>query len=130
MKRLYTLLTIALLLLVLAACSSATPAPVEPTDAPADEPTEAVAEATDAPADEPVDEPITLTMTAWDIATSPYWQAVVDAYEAQNPNVHVELIDVSSAEYQDKVNIMLSGGDETDIITVKDRLIFHKFHGN
>jgi multiple sugar transport system substrate-binding protein len=63
---------------------------------------------------------ITLTMTAWDVATTPYWQAVVDAYEAQNPNVTVELIDIPSAEYQDTMNIRLSGGDDTDIITVKD----------
>lgn len=66
------------------------------------------------------DEPITLTMTAWDIATIPYWQAVIDAYEAQNPNVTIEMTEIASAEYQDVVNIMLSGGDETDIITVKD----------
>ena len=30
------------------------------------------------------------------------------------------LLDISSAEYQDKVNVMLSGGDDTDVITVKD----------
>ncbi len=65
-------------------------------------------------------ESITLTMAAWDVATTPYWQAVVDAYEAANPNVKVELIDVPSAEYQDTMNIRLSGGDDTDIITVKD----------
>jgi len=32
----------------------------------------------------------------------------------------VEMVEISSQEYQDKVNIMLSGGDDTDIITVKD----------
>ena len=102
MKRSHKLLAAAILLsMALAACCPSTP--VEPTAAPAEEMG-----------------PITLTMTAWDVGTTPYWQAVVDAYEAQNPNVHVELIDISSAEYQDKVNIMLSGGDETDIITVKD----------
>jgi len=63
---------------------------------------------------------ITLTMSAWDVATTPYWQAVIDAYEAQNPNVKVDLVDISSAEYQDVMNIRLSGGDATDIITVKD----------
>src|SRR5690554_7020732 len=47
-------------------------------------------------------EEITLTMTAWDVATTPYWQAVIEAYEAANPNVNVELIDVPSAEYQDR----------------------------
>ena len=67
-----------------------------------------------------VGEPINLTMAAWDVSTTPYWQAVIDAYEAQNPNVTVELLDISSAEYTDKIKIMLSGGDETDIITVKD----------
>jgi multiple sugar transport system substrate-binding protein len=67
-----------------------------------------------------VGEPVTLTMAAWDLSTTPYWQAVIDAYEAQNPNVTVELIDISSAEYTNKIQIMLSGGDETDIITVKD----------
>ncbi|MBN1431098.1 MAG: sugar ABC transporter substrate-binding protein [Anaerolineae bacterium] len=123
MKRLYTLLTIVLLSSVLAACTSPT-VEVEPTEVLIDTPTDAVVEPTEAPVEEPTEapaaEPITLTMTAWDISTTPYWQAVVDAYEAENPNVHIELIDIASTEYQDKVNIMLSGGDETDIITVKD----------
>lgn len=65
-------------------------------------------------------ESVTLTMTAWDVATTPYWQAVIDAYEAQNPNVTVELIDLASADYGDVINVRLSGGDDTDIITVKD----------
>jgi len=130
MKRLYTLLTLVVLLsLVLAACAPATPEPAAPAEAPAEQEQaeapaeEMAAEPTEAPAEEMVEEmaePITLKMTAWDISATPYWQAVIDAYEAQNPDVKVELIDISSAEYQDKVNIMLSGGDETDIITVKD----------
>jgi multiple sugar transport system substrate-binding protein len=65
-------------------------------------------------------EQINLRMTVWDLATTPYWQAVVDAYQAANPNVTVELIDIASAEYQDVVNVMLSGGDNVDVITVKD----------
>jgi multiple sugar transport system substrate-binding protein len=71
-------------------------------------------------AQETVAEQITLRMTAWDINTIPYWRAVIAAYESQNPNVKVELLEISSVEYQDKVNIMLSGRDQTDIITVKD----------
>jgi multiple sugar transport system substrate-binding protein len=65
-------------------------------------------------------ESVTLTMAAWDVATTPYWQAVIDAYEAANPNVTVELVDLPSTDYQDTMNIRLSGGDDTDIITVKD----------
>lgn len=109
MKRLYASLSIFVLLsLVLTAC--ATPTPTAPPAAP-------VGGAAALP---PTPAPVTLKMVAWDIATTPYWQAVIDAYIAKNPNVKIELIDVSSAEYQDKVNIMLSGGDKTDIITVKD----------
>jgi multiple sugar transport system substrate-binding protein len=121
MKLSYTLLIIVVLLsLVLAACAPATPEPAAPAEAPAAEPTEAMAEPTEAPAEEMAAEPVTLKMAAWDLSTTPYWQAVVDAYEAQNPDVKVELLDISSAEYTDKIQIMLSGGDETDIITVKD----------
>jgi multiple sugar transport system substrate-binding protein len=65
-------------------------------------------------------EQVNLRMTVWDLATTPYWQAVVDAYQEANPNVTIELIDIASAEYQDVVNVMLSGGDDVDIITVKD----------
>ncbi len=109
MKRLYTFLTIFVLFsLVLTACG--TPAPT----------TQPAAPVGGAPVEAPTDAPVTLKMVAWDISTTPYWQAVIDAYVAKNPNVTIELIDVSSAEYQDKVNIMLSGGDESDIITVKD----------
>jgi multiple sugar transport system substrate-binding protein len=119
-QSIFSKITILLVLSVLlSACGSAAtstqaPATQEPaaTEAPA---------ATQAPtATEAPVEPVTLKMTAWDLATTPYWQAVIDAYEAQNPNVTVELVDISSQEYHDKVNIMLSGGDDSDIITVKD----------
>jgi multiple sugar transport system substrate-binding protein len=133
MKRLSIYLTIAVLMVMaLTACASPTP---EATKAPAAEAPAAEAPTAEAPAaeeapteeaqpeapaEEMEEEPITLTMAVWDLETTPYWQAVVDAYQAQNPNVTVELLDISSQEYTDKISIMLSGGDETDIITVKD----------
>jgi multiple sugar transport system substrate-binding protein len=66
------------------------------------------------------DQSVKLTMAAWDVATTPYWQAVIDAYEAINPNVKVELVDLASADYDQVIDVRLSGGDDTDIITVKD----------
>jgi len=115
MKRLFIYLTIAVLMVIaLIACASTTPEATEEAKAPVEE------SQPEAPVEEAEPEQITLTMTAWDIDATPYWQAVIDAYEAQNPNVKVEMVEISSQEYQDKVNIMLSGGDDTDIITVKD----------
>jgi multiple sugar transport system substrate-binding protein len=115
MKRLFIYLSITILMVVaLTACASPAPEASQP-EAPAE-----AAAVEEAPVEEAAVEPIVLTMTAWDIEATPYWQAVIDAYEAQNPNVTVEMVEISSQEYQDKVNIMLSGGDDTDIITVKD----------
>ncbi len=124
MKKYFPISLLIIFMLFLVACggdtASTEPESTEPEQVEETTSEEAVEEEAAEPVEEIVDEPITLTMTAWDVSTTPYWQAVIDAYEAQNPNVTVELLDVSSAEYQDKVNIMLSGGDETDIITVKD----------
>lgn len=66
-------------------------------------------------------EKVTLKMSVWDKDKTAYLQPVIDAYKAQNANVDIELVDISSAEYQDKLSVMLSGGsDDIDIITVKD----------
>ncbi|KAB8140079.1 sugar ABC transporter substrate-binding protein [Chloroflexia bacterium SDU3-3] len=104
----------------LAACGTTPAAGTTAAPAAGDAATAAPAATTAGEAPAASGEQVTLKMTAWDIATTPYWNAVIDAYEAKNPNVKIELVEVSSAEYQDKVNIMLSGGDDTDIITVKD----------
>lgn len=69
---------------------------------------------------EAASEPVNLKWTVWDNATTPYWQAAADAFHDANPNITVEIVDISSQEYTDKLNIMLSGGDDTDIITIKD----------
>ncbi|MDF2884995.1 MAG: sugar transporter substrate-binding protein [Clostridiaceae bacterium] len=63
----------------------------------------------------------TLKMAVWDKDKTAYLQPLIDAYKAKNPNVDIQLLDISSAEYQDKLSVMLSGGsDDIDLITVKD----------
>lgn len=63
----------------------------------------------------------TLKMAVWDKDKTAYLKPVIDAYKAKNSNVDIELLDVSSAEYQDKLSVMLSGGsDDIDLISVKD----------
>lgn len=64
---------------------------------------------------------VTLKMAVWDKDKTAYLKPVIDEYKTKNPNVDIELLDISSAEYQDKLSVMLSGGsDDIDIITVKD----------
>lgn len=63
----------------------------------------------------------TLKMVVWDKDKTAYLQPMIDAYKAKNSDVDIELLDVSSAEYQDKLSVMLSGGsDDIDLISVKD----------
>lgn len=64
---------------------------------------------------------VTLKMAVWDKDKTAYLKPVIDEYKTKNPNVDIELLDISSAEYQDKLSVMLSGGsDDIDLITVKD----------
>ena len=63
----------------------------------------------------------TLTWAIWDYATTPYYDALIDAYEASHPDVNVEVIDLGSADYQTALQIQLSGGgSEFDVVAVKD----------
>lgn len=62
-----------------------------------------------------------LTVSVWDNAVSPQFRAIADAFTAENPNVEVELIDTQADEYNNKLTVMLAGGDaDPDVIMVKD----------
>lgn len=61
----------------------------------------------------------TIKFAVWDYGTTDYWAKVIEAFEAQNPQIKVEPIDIPSADYPDKVTIMLASGDDTDVITIK-----------
>lgn len=66
------------------------------------------------------DDAVTLKVTCWDVATTPYYEAIKAGYEAVNPNVKIEWIDIASQDYNTKVSTMLSGGDDSDIMIVKE----------
>lgn len=77
----------------------------------------------DAPAapEAPADEPITLKWAIWDEATTVYWGDLKDAYEAANPNVTIEMVDLGSTDYATVLATELSGeGSDFDVVTMKD----------
>lgn len=61
-----------------------------------------------------------LKMVVWDAANTAYLKPLISAFEAQNPQVTISVIDIPANEYQDKLSIMLAGGETADIISVKD----------
>lgn len=67
------------------------------------------------------EESVNLTVSVWDNASSPQFQAIADAFMEKNPNIKVELIDTQADEYNNKITVMLAGGDaDPDVIMVKD----------
>ena len=65
-------------------------------------------------------EDIVVTVATWDATTTPYLIATKDAFEAANPGIKIEYIDVASQDYHVKVGAMLAGGDTVDIVDLKE----------
>jgi len=75
------------------------------------------------------DGPVTLTISVWSMATTPEFQALFDAFHKANPNITIKPVDILAADYSTKVKVMLSGGDSTDIITMKNTTDYGQFAG-
>ncbi|MEG1568632.1 MAG: sugar ABC transporter substrate-binding protein [Oscillospiraceae bacterium] len=75
-------------------------------------------------------EPVTLKLGNWDNASDPHVDKVIEGFQALNPNIKIEMIDIPGTEYNQKLNIMLNGGSELDVFFVKDssstKAIFNK----
>lgn len=62
-----------------------------------------------------------IVWAAWDVQTTPYYEAIVNAYETKNPDVDVEMLDLGSADYSTMLQTQLSGGDDSiDVVAIKD----------
>ena len=61
-----------------------------------------------------------LTVVTWDATTTPYLIAQEEAFEAKYPDVDLQYIDVASQDYAIKVGTMLSGGDTSDVVMIKE----------
>ena len=85
-------------------------------EAPAPEPEAAAEEVTEEAA-----EPVTLKWAIWDESTTQYWGDIKAAYEAKNPNVTIEMVDLGSTDYMTVLATELSGsGSDFDVVTIKD----------
>ncbi|MEU6408312.1 sugar ABC transporter substrate-binding protein [Microbispora sp. NPDC046933] len=61
----------------------------------------------------------TLSIALWSYAQTPEFKALIDAFQAANPDITIKPVDILNNNYRDKVTTMLAGGDTTDIITIK-----------
>ena len=62
----------------------------------------------------------TLTFAVWDYAQNPYLARVIEAFEAANPTISIEVQDTPAADYVTKLNTQLNGGSDVDLFLVKE----------
>lgn len=65
-------------------------------------------------------EQVTIKLANWDTSTQPAVTQLVEEFEAANPDIKVEIIDVPSADYTTKLSVMLNGGSDVDAFYIKD----------
>ncbi|WP_129669045.1 ABC transporter substrate-binding protein [Phytoactinopolyspora endophytica] len=70
---------------------------------------------------------VTLSVSAWNMDTTPEFQALFDAFEEANPNITIEPVDILADDYDDKLTAMLAGGDETDVLTMKNVIGYSRY---
>ncbi|WP_105430958.1 sugar ABC transporter substrate-binding protein [Neorhizobium sp. T6_25] len=67
------------------------------------------------------DNAVTLKWALWDWDKVAYYKPLMAAYQAKNPNVKFESVDLGSQDYQQMIATQLAGGSkDIDIVTVKD----------
>ncbi len=110
MRKLLALILAMVMCLTLFAACSTEPAAEQTTEEGATQET---------PAD--TTEEVTLKWVLWDIDKTPYYQPLIDGFEAKYPNVKIEMIDLGSTDFTTVLTTQLSGGaDDLDIISIKD----------
>jgi multiple sugar transport system substrate-binding protein len=62
----------------------------------------------------------TLKWAMWDYDLTVYYKPLIDAYQAKNPAVKIEYVDLGSADFMTVLSTQLSGGADLDVLTIKD----------
>ncbi|WP_216363520.1 ABC transporter substrate-binding protein [Subtercola boreus] len=63
------------------------------------------------------------------MAKTPEFGALINAFEAANPDITVQPVDIAAADYSTKITTVLAGGDSTDVIGMKAIQDFTKLSG-
>jgi multiple sugar transport system substrate-binding protein len=64
--------------------------------------------------------PIIIKWAIWDYDLTVYYKPLIDAYQAKNPQIKIETVDLGSADYMTVLGTQLSGGADLDVVCIKD----------
>lgn len=62
----------------------------------------------------------TIRFSVWDYSMSPEYKMIIEAFEKENPDLKVDVIDIAAADYPDKMTVMLAAGEDVDVFAIKD----------
>ena len=61
-----------------------------------------------------------IKVALWDYTNAKYYKNLIEEFEKNNEDISVKVIEISADEYNDKIQIMLSGGDDVDVVFTKE----------
>lgn len=60
-----------------------------------------------------------LAVSVWGYDANPEFKAMFSAFEKENPDVSIKVVDIAADQYENKITTMLAGGDTTDVLAIK-----------
>jgi raffinose/stachyose/melibiose transport system substrate-binding protein len=73
--------------------------------------------------------PVTIKFWTW-FPPLESTQKMIAQFEKENPNITVELTELESTAYQDKLPLSLAGGDKIDLVAVQTSAMVNQLKGN
>ncbi|MCL2801122.1 MAG: extracellular solute-binding protein [Treponema sp.] len=66
------------------------------------------------------EEQVSIKVAHWDVTTHQYVTPLIEAFKLAYPNISIEVIDIPSADYTQRLTVMLNGGSDVDVFWIKD----------
>ena len=64
-------------------------------------------------------EEVTIKVSLWDYSNVTYYKTIFAAFEEANPNIKIDPIESSSAEYDDLIQVKMSSNEDLDVVFTK-----------
>lgn len=64
--------------------------------------------------------PVTIKFSTWDYELDPGLVNLVNQFQKDHPDIKIEVVEIDSSSYTQKLSIMLNGGSDVDVIMIKD----------
>jgi multiple sugar transport system substrate-binding protein len=79
--------------------------------------------------DEPADPnaPVTITLAAWSLSSTPEFKTLADGFKATRPNVTIELKEYDAANYDTQMTADLAAGTAPDVYVLKNLKNFYTY---